>query len=295
MYEKLEACLNGMPEKLAQALRPIVLGDKFEAMFTAEQFDEILKETEMEDAELRLALLPLAACYAITPISKFNVGAISRGLSGNIYFGANMEMNGVQMNQTIHAEQSSIAHAWVCGETGLKDITINYTPCGHCRQFMKELSTADDLIIQLPENDPHSLEHYFPNAFGPADLGVEIRLMAERNNKLKISDFSPLVTEACVAANKSYAPHSDSPAGVALKTIDGRVFTGMYAENAAFNPSLPALQVALVNLVMAGYQFYEIKEAALVERKGAAISNIEATEATLLAINKDVYLEYVQV
>lgn len=295
MYEKLEACLNEMPQKLAQSLRPIVLDDTFEAMFSAEQFDQILAETQMDDAELRLALLPLAACYAITPISHFNVGAIARGLSGNIYFGANMEMNGVQLNQTIHAEQSSIAHAWVCGEKGLKDITINYTPCGHCRQFMKELSTADDLSIQLPENDPHALAHYLPNAFGPGDLGIEVRLMAERNNRLKISDFSPLVTEASIAANKSYAPHSNSPAGIALKTVDGRIFSGMYAENAAFNPSLPALQVALVNLVMAGYKFYEIREAALVECKGAASSNIEATEATLLAINKDVYLEYVQV
>lgn len=295
MYEKLEACLNGMPEILAQALRPIVLADTFEAMFTVDQFDQILKETGMEDAELRLALLPLAACYAITPISKFNVGAISRGVSGNIYFGANLEMDGVQLNQTIHAEQSSIAHAWVCGEKGIKDITINYTPCGHCRQFMKELCTADELTIQLPGDVPHPLDEYFPNGFGPADLGVEIRLMADRNNRLEISDFSPLAKEASIAANKSYAPHSNSPAGIALEMVDGRIFDGMYAENAAFNPSLPALQVALVNMIMAGYNFSEIKKASLVESKDAHISNVEATEATLLAINKDVNLEFVKV
>lgn len=295
MYEKLEACLNEMPQKLAQALRPIVLAEKFEAVITAEQFDQVLKESGMEDAELRIALLPLAASYAITPISKFNVGALSRGLSGNIYFGANLEITGVQLNQTIHAEQSSMAHAWVCGEKGIKDITINYSPCGHCRQFMQELTTADELMIQLPSEQSHALSYYLPNAFGPKDLGVDERLLGDHDNKLKVSDFSPLATEACIAANKSHAPHSNSPAGMALKVVDGRVFTGMYAENAAYNPSLPALQVALVNLIMAGYRFHEISEAALVERKDATISNIEATEATLLAINKDVYLEYVQV
>lgn len=295
MYEKLEICLNGMPEKLADALRPLVLSSEFEAMFTAEQFEEMMQESGMNDTDLRLALLPLACCYSITPVSKFNVGAVARGVSGNIYFGANMEIPGVQLNQTVHAEQSSIAHAWVCGEEGIKDITINYSPCGHCRQFINELSTAKDLAIQLPSDLSHPLSYYLPDSFGPDDLGVSSRLLEKRNNKLKVSEFSPLIHDASVAANKSYAPYSNSPAGVALRTVDGRVFTGMYAENAAFNPGLPALQVALINLTMAGYRFYEISEAALVERKDAILSNIEETEATLLAVNKDIYLEYVQI
>ena len=37
------------------------------------------------------------------------------------------------------------------------------------------------------------------------------------------------------AANKPH-PYSNSPSGVALQCRDGRIFTGSYAENAAFNP-----------------------------------------------------------
>ncbi|MFP3345500.1 cytidine deaminase, partial [Halomonas sp. SIMBA_159] len=77
---------------------------------------------------------------------------------------------------------------------------------------------------------------------------------------------------ACKAADKSHAPYSKNYAGVALKAKDGRLFSGMYAENAAFNPSLPPLQVALINMNMASYPLSDIVEAALVEQKDSAIS-----------------------
>ncbi|TGD53623.1 hypothetical protein C9F10_00735, partial [Salmonella enterica subsp. enterica serovar Poona] len=43
------------------------------------------------DAPLARAVYPLAAARARTDLSHFNVGAIARGVSGNWYFGANME------------------------------------------------------------------------------------------------------------------------------------------------------------------------------------------------------------
>ncbi len=57
--------------------------------------------------------------------------------------------SGAQLGQTVHAEQSAISHAWMKGEEGLSDITINFSPCGHCRQFMNELTTAKELKVQL--------------------------------------------------------------------------------------------------------------------------------------------------
>ena len=48
------------------------------------------------------------------------------------------------MAQTIHAEQSAISHAWLRNEPRITDIVVNYTPCGHCRQFMNELYQAQD-------------------------------------------------------------------------------------------------------------------------------------------------------
>ena len=41
--------------------------------------------------------------------------------------------------KTIHAEQSAISHAWLRNESRITDIVVNYTPCGHRRQFMNEL------------------------------------------------------------------------------------------------------------------------------------------------------------
>ena len=64
-------------------------------------------------------------------------------------FGANQEFQGSSMAQTIHAEQSAISHAWLRNEPRITDIVVNYTPCGHCRQFMNELYQAEDLKIQF--------------------------------------------------------------------------------------------------------------------------------------------------
>lgn len=74
------------------------------------------------------------------------------------------------MQQTVHAEQSAISHAWLRGEKGLAAVTVNYTPCGHCRQFMNELNSGLDLRIHLPGRAPHTLRDYLPDAFGPKDL-----------------------------------------------------------------------------------------------------------------------------
>ena len=56
------------------------------------------------------------------------------------------------MAQTIHAEQSAISHAWLRNEPRITDIVVNYTPCGHCRQFMNELYQAQDLKNHLPHS-----------------------------------------------------------------------------------------------------------------------------------------------
>ena len=92
-----------------------------------------------------------------------------------------------------------------------------------------------------------------------------------------------LVDAALDAASRSYAPYSKSSSGCAIQT-DRQTFAGSYLENAAFNPSLPPLQSALVNLVLAGEDFAAIRRVVLVEVNGAAISQRAATEAVLAAI-----------
>lgn len=292
MKSRIIQALEAAPTNITEFLSPILLADNFDATISKEQFDELLSITKMKDNELRIALLPFAAAYSYAPISKFYVGAVVRGLSGRLYFGANMEVAGAQLGQTVHAEQSAISHAWMKGEEGLSDITINFSPCGHCRQFMNELTTAKELMIQLPEREEMSLQQYLPDSFGPADLGITSGLMTKTDHQATTSDNDPLIVSALSALNRSHAPYTKNLSGVAVKVSNGNTYLGAYAENAAFNPSLPPLQVAIVQLLMAGNDIQDIESAALVEMSEGAISHLADTQATLEAINPDIPVSY---
>ncbi|MDF6015030.1 cytidine deaminase [Vibrio harveyi] len=295
MKSRIEQALASAPEALSTPLAPIVLSDDFDATISEQQFEALLNATNLSDKELRVALLPFAAAFSYAPISEFYVGAIVRGLSGRLYFGANMEFFGVQLGQTVHAEQCAISHAWMKGERGVKDITINYSPCGHCRQFMNELTTAKELKIQLPEREEKSLHDYLPEAFGPADLGIQSGLMAEVKHEFACDDNDTLIQKAVTAMNISHAPYTNNLSGIALEMNSGRVFQGAYAENAAFNPSLPPLQVALIQILMAGEQFEDIKAVALVENSQGKISHLADTQSTLEALNPDIPVSFVNI
>ena len=144
MHARFHTAFAALPENLSSALEPFLRHDDFPAMLTAADVAQVKQATGLDDDALAFALLPLAAACSVTPISHFHVGAIARGTSGNLYFGANMEFAGAPMQQTVHAEQSAVTHAWLRGETRLASITVNYTPCGHCRQFLNELTRGTD-------------------------------------------------------------------------------------------------------------------------------------------------------
>ena len=252
------------------------------AVLPAELMQRLQQVSGLELPQLTLTLLPLAAAFSYATISHFHVGAIVWGGSGNFYLGANMEFSRQSLSQTIHAEQCAINHAWLHNETSLLGITINASPCGHCRQFMNETSSAQTLRIYLPTSE-HSLPQLLPAAFGPRDLGVLDGLLQPQQHPLPHQLTDRLLLAAAEAATQSYAPYSHSYAGVALQTQDGTLFCGRYAENAAFNPSLPPLQSALIMLRMAGHAPEDIQAAALVESQQGQISHLAATQALLAA------------
>ncbi|WP_215406279.1 cytidine deaminase [Vibrio gigantis] len=295
MNSRITLALESAPTAIKALLSDIVLADNFDATLSPEQFANLLQASGLADDELRIALLPFAAAYSYAPLSDFYVGAIVRGLSGTLYFGANLEIAGAQLGQTVHAEQSAISHAWMKGEQGISDITINFSPCGHCRQFMNELTTAKELKVQLPQRDEMSLQEYLPDSFGPADLGVTTGLMTKLDHKYTTEETTPIVVEALAALNRSHAPYTKNLSGVSLQLTSGEVFTGAYAENAAFNPSLPPLQVALIQLKLAGFDFEEIESAALVEIGEGSISHLADTQSTLEAINPDIPVTYLAI
>jgi cytidine deaminase len=206
-------------------------------------------------------LLPEAAAFARPPVSNFHVGAIARGVSGKLYYGANLEFAGEALSFTVHAEQSAVVNAWMSGETAIDVVATSAAPCGYCRQFLNELAT--ELTVLMP-GESRPLRELLPSSFGPRDLGVEGGLLHPRDHKLAIDANDDLANAALAAANMSYAPYSKSYAGVALRTQTGQVVAGAYAENAAFNPSLSPLQAALSQLNLGGGAWSDIAEVTLV-------------------------------
>jgi cytidine deaminase len=224
---------------------------------------------------------------ARAPISHFAVGAVARGQSGALYMGANLEFAGAPLGATVHAEQAAIASAWAHGESGITALAVSAAPCGHCRQFLNELRGAESLRILVPGAAPIALGELLPAAFGPRDLGAPGRLLDPGTHPLTLEDAAaaadPLAVAALGAAEASYAPYSGTFSGVALALEDGTTLTGRIAENAAFNPGLPPLQAALIELAARRVPYEAIRRAVLVEAAGPASAR-GATEALLAAI-----------
>lgn len=190
-------------------------------------------------------LLKLATCFSAAPISGFQVGAVAVGQSGKLYLGANLEFRGVPLSSSLHAEQSAILNAWMHDEREVVALHVSETPCGHCRQFLRELSNPTTLEIHC-KGQSYRIEDLLPDAFG-----------ANRKKGHGLLDSTPIRLEAAKpkpdtqaqrainVAQRSYAPYSQSPEGFVAQCLDGHFFSGRTAESVAFNPSVPGVVVAL--------------------------------------------------
>jgi len=280
-----ETAIAAFPAAIANVLRTNAQPGSC-AVISAAEAASWAEQLGITIPQLMLKLAPVAATYAITPISNYHVGAVSQGLSGALYFGANIEFSGEALSFCVHAEQAATTNAWVHGEQGLTSIAISAAPCGYCRQFLYELVTAATLEIYLPDAT-ELLTWFLPDAFGPHDLGVEGGLMEQQNHNLVLPSSAPadaVTNSALAAANASYAPYTFTYSGAAVATSDGSVYNGYYAENAAYNPSMSPLEAALVHLNMCGGSFADITAAVLVEVSGPA-SQLSATQAVLSSIS----------
>ena len=244
-----------------------------------EVVETLLGSSGFEIEELMLALMPLASEFSLSEISGFRVGAIGLGASGALYLGANFEFPSCALNQTIHAEQAVVVNAYNHGENGLLRLAVSAAPCGHCRQFLYELNSAQELRVIL-ENTPTSLlADYLPHAFGPEDLGVACGLFSHQDhalNYLHDEGVSQEVEEAFQGARRSYAPYSQSYAGLAFTTTDGAVFSSSYLENAAFNPSLLPMQAAYLTARLSGHGVQEVRSVSVVQCEDSKIDHAAA-------------------
>jgi len=125
---------------------------------------------------IEAAVAAMTKAYA--PYSHFPVGAAVRGASGRVYAGCNVE--NAAYPQGCCAEASAISAMIMGGETRIVEAAVAgrgaalVTPCGGCRQRLREFAAADMAIhICGPEGLRRTvtLGELLPLSFGPDNLG----------------------------------------------------------------------------------------------------------------------------
>ena len=284
-YDSLRKLLPAFTEDSLKLLQNLRKDPAYAGYIPAADAQVLARNEKLSIDALMVKLLPLAQSYSHAPISNFYVGVVVRGTTGNLYTGANLEIPGQCLGFTVHAEQAALANAYMHGDP-VQALAVGGAPCGHCRQFINEMSPDGEILILTPDKPPAKLSTLLPSAFGPLALGRKAGAfpVAESSFALLRPTTDELARAALDAARRSYAPYSKSPSGVAIRTNAGRIHRGSYIENVAFNPSLSPLQTALVGLIASGQTYSAITEVSLVELDGARITQSAVTEISLRAI-----------
>jgi cytidine deaminase len=269
-----------------------LIGPGSAARIEADELARLRSETGLDLHTLLRATLTWARRWARAPLSNFEVGAAALGESGCVYLGANIEFQRLPLSQTIHAEQSAIAHAWSAGEAGLSVLATSAAPCGFCRQFMLELPEPRPLLL-LGDREPTTLAALLPDAFGPTQLGRTPQLLRAGPHALTWIETPshPLAELALHAAARASAPYTGAFAGVAIETIDARRYAGSAAESAAYNPTLAPMQAGFISAYHGGSRLDSIRSVLLVELEGAVISQLELARAVLSSVAPEARLE----
>jgi cytidine deaminase len=119
-----------------------------------------------------------ARTRSYSPYSKFKVGACVRSASGELYPGANIE-NAAYPHGSC-AETCAIDKMVNAGERTMSGIVVLgggsglVTPCGGCRQRIREFASPDTPIIICGEDGAirarFTLDELLPHSFGPDHL-----------------------------------------------------------------------------------------------------------------------------
>ncbi len=129
----------------------------------------------MDEELFAAARSAMAQAYA--PYSEFSVGASIRGAGGGIYAGCNVE--NAAYPQGCCAAASAISAMVLAGERAIAEVCVIgngkalVTPCGGCRQCIREFATEDISIhVCGPEGlrKTVTLGDLLPLAFGPDNL-----------------------------------------------------------------------------------------------------------------------------
>jgi cytidine deaminase len=138
----------------------------------------------MSDSEL-VALAQKARELAYAPYSNFPVGAALLGRSGKVFTGCNVENAAYPL--TTCAERTALTKAVSEGEREFEAIAVvtatGATPCGSCRQILREFAGPDDdskgmlaalrvIVADLDGNRrTYTIAELLPAGFTPEQLG----------------------------------------------------------------------------------------------------------------------------
>jgi len=130
---------------------------------------------QVNQALVETLLTTLGNAYA--PYSHHPVAAVMECPDGKQFAGANVE---VAHYKGLCAEASAIAAMISAGQRELANVYVMgpgehlCTPCGDCRQRIREFATPDTRIMVLSHQGEvlktYSMETLLPDAFGPENL-----------------------------------------------------------------------------------------------------------------------------
>jgi cytidine deaminase len=118
-----------------------------------------------------------AQARAYVPYSRFKVGAAIRSADGSIHAGCNIENAAYPIGNC--AEASAIAAMIMAGEARIAEVMVIgdgsalCTPCGGCRQRLREFG-APDIKVHIADQKgvraTFTLGELLPASFGPENL-----------------------------------------------------------------------------------------------------------------------------
>lgn len=141
-------------------------------------------EMSVEDRERLIAAAFEARERAYSPYSKFRVGAALLSTKGDIIKGANIE--NASYGGTICAERTALVKAVSEGVKSftaiavVTDVKQPISPCGICRQFIREFCSLKTPILLVPSDYQETqsgilertLGELLPDSFGPEHLDL---------------------------------------------------------------------------------------------------------------------------
>ena len=117
-------------------------------------------------------------------------------------------------------------------------------------------------------------------------------LLNKEEQGFTLTTEDEVANKAILGANRAHSPYSKSPHGVGILFKNGEMICGRYAENAAFNPSLPAMQTAINFAYLNQLDVSKIERSGICRENRCVLSHRKMAEQLLKSLCK-MKMEYI--